>query len=691
MDITYPAASINIGFNFVAEETIADDSGNEGRVSATVSLMFGGSVGVGFHASLWGQGDLQLSGLVPKKATWSGKDYDPKNEKDMVFKPNPKEGGGEAEAMMGTKVYWLIKRWFRRKIADILVRVHLGSVDTKKKLMELSQKIHEDLNDASSDKDKDGGEESGGKAEVAVDHKGKNSEQKLFTTLQYLHYKFYDMVQQFTKVHKAELLKGNLEKWNKDVVNAAFRKVYMGRCDFGSMKSNNENPAALKKKSKEAGATVCSVTDPKLTRMKCRKVDPSWHTEFGQHPIDEKTTKAAMQLMCTMMKRGMLLDKPAGTGKGFQNLADSLKHQNAYPQLLLTKDSLKAAVPKIIRDELGKRREFTVKGTKATVSYIDRFSMEDPRIVVREAPMLARGIVLSYPPDRLQTELLDKVEAQQNLANKMTQDNSCDMKAEATLGGGVTIGTSIVGFCTPDSNPFQAETAKKKKWDQKKDSKQCELGVGVWQPLESSFSLVLGSGTFYLDYHRQGGPGNFKDSNWGMRVLLNPGAFSAITPLVLCPGAEKIRTFFRNLFTVVKSGGSDAPIATSIATTLSLTVAAKLLVPFFQTVNGLITGFVTELGKLAGLDKFAAELGKALGKMFKFDLLGKKGITITPDVQGYIGMEVNIATDPAEDEVSFSHEQYFGIKIAGIPGADVQGYLTFAMGVECKLGAVPKK
>ena len=63
----------------------------------------------------------------------------------------------------------------------------------------------------------------------------------------------------------------------------------MGACDFGSKLGSHESPAKLSKK--EFGATTCEMTDPIVSKMKCRKVDPSWHTYFGQHVVDEKTTK----------------------------------------------------------------------------------------------------------------------------------------------------------------------------------------------------------------------------------------------------------------------------------------------------------------------------------------------------------------------------------------------------------------
>ena len=65
----------------------------------------------------------------------------------------------------------------------------------------------------------------------------------------------------------------------------------MGMCDYGSIMGSHEHPVDLEKKKKAAGATVCEMTDPRVSKMKCRKVDPSWHTYFGQHVVDEKTTK----------------------------------------------------------------------------------------------------------------------------------------------------------------------------------------------------------------------------------------------------------------------------------------------------------------------------------------------------------------------------------------------------------------
>ena len=86
----------------------------------------------------WGQGDISISGIVPKKATWSGDDYDPKNTKDMVFKPDDGKKEGVKNVGMTKQIFWLLKQWFRRKLLDIYDKLGLGSVSTKKKLMDLS-------------------------------------------------------------------------------------------------------------------------------------------------------------------------------------------------------------------------------------------------------------------------------------------------------------------------------------------------------------------------------------------------------------------------------------------------------------------------------------------------------------------------------------------------------------------------
>ena len=88
----------------------------------------------------WGQGDISLSGIVPKKATWSGEDYNPANKADMVFKPDADEKEGVKNVGMTTQIFWLLKQWFRRRLHDIYDKLHLGSVSvsTKKKFMDLS-------------------------------------------------------------------------------------------------------------------------------------------------------------------------------------------------------------------------------------------------------------------------------------------------------------------------------------------------------------------------------------------------------------------------------------------------------------------------------------------------------------------------------------------------------------------------
>ena len=95
------------------------------------------------------------------------------------------------------------------------------------------QAIHKDLDDHSDDKDD---KRSTVKAENAA--KGITTvpaQQKLFKTLQYLHYKFFDMIQQFTIKHYKDLIKGNqksLEIWHKQVINAAYRKVCSSTCVY---------------------------------------------------------------------------------------------------------------------------------------------------------------------------------------------------------------------------------------------------------------------------------------------------------------------------------------------------------------------------------------------------------------------------------------------------------------------------
>ena len=86
----------------------------------------------------WGQGDISISGIVPKKATWSGDDYNPAKKGDMVFKPDAEAKDGVENKGMTTQIFWLLKQWFRRRLRDIYDGLHLGSVSTKKKLMDLS-------------------------------------------------------------------------------------------------------------------------------------------------------------------------------------------------------------------------------------------------------------------------------------------------------------------------------------------------------------------------------------------------------------------------------------------------------------------------------------------------------------------------------------------------------------------------
>lgn len=309
------------------------------------------------------------------------------------------------------------------------------------------------------------------------------------------------MVQQFTIINKEKLLKGDLAVW-ANVIQSAFRKVYMGRCDYGAI-SSDENPTKLEKQG-PAGATVCKLSNPKVSKMKCRKVDALWHSKFGQHVVDEKTTKAAMQLMCTFMKRGVLLDNPLGTGKGFTNLENMLKHPDAYPQLLLTKDNIVAAVTQILDQGKTLKRVFGVTDkdykpikdkTGKEIKYINNFG-EKPHIVASEAAMLTRGLVLSYPPDKLKTEFLDKLQELRDIQNKQVQDHSCEMKAEASISLGLTIGESIVGFCTPDSNPFQAITTKKREWGQKNGEQK--LRTRRWCVEAARVDLFFGIGIRHI-------------------------------------------------------------------------------------------------------------------------------------------------------------------------------------------------
>ena len=94
------------------------------------------------------------------------------------------------------------------------------------------QAIHEDLDDHSDDKDD---EHSAVVAENAVSIETVPAQQKLFKTLQYLHYKFFDMIQQFTQKYSETLKKGDkksLEIWRRQVINAAYRKVCSSTCVY---------------------------------------------------------------------------------------------------------------------------------------------------------------------------------------------------------------------------------------------------------------------------------------------------------------------------------------------------------------------------------------------------------------------------------------------------------------------------
>merc|ERR1712193_506742 len=113
-----------------------------------------------------------------------------------------------------------------------------------------------------------------------------------------------------------------------------------------------------------------------------------------------------------------------------------------------------------------------------------------------------------------------------------------------------------------------------------------------------------------------------------------------------------------------------------------------LIQGFFTTVHSQIATFVTGLARHAGLAQFAQTLQDSLMKWLNPRLLARFGAEGVLDKMGYISMDVQIGAQRKDDTVEFAHEQYIGVKLADIkPEVFVspQAYLTFAMGVECKL------
>jgi len=230
-----------------------------------------------------------------------------------------------------------------------------------------------------------------------------------------------------------------------------------------------------------------------------------------KRPVCSKIAKATpfQPLMCTFFKYG-LLTANNDPSKGNANTKAMFKV--AYPELFLAKA---ADIEKLLatmntrttayQDAIKKAKD------KKDKEQTERRTMRlhnklTSKLLITD--MFAAGInpLIAVEPKQLEKLLTEFVAAAKE--DKCEATCACGITTIELEGNmGITVGSSAVGFCTPDTNPVQFVSAIKRSWAKEKKGKKCGL---VWQDYDG-YSLMFtlaGSSYLALDW-----TWNFNDAN----------------------------------------------------------------------------------------------------------------------------------------------------------------------------------
>lgn len=363
----------------------------------------------------------------------------------------------------------------------------------------------------------------------------------------------------------------------RETIEKAWRKVYLGVAEVDAIR-------------------VFGVVLYKY-RIDCRDIPGAYDRTTNKV---KDPTKAIMPLMCAWMKYGGSLEVPStgwvfNDGKGNMNLKNSLIH--LYKELFPV-PSGNANDPNfeswILRLRTGNDPDMQVAVAERS-SFLGGWTDDTTHgININAFNCHAVHAILALPADEVMNSLTammdDLADAGKEFENGVMASKGCRGEPatdccglqKVSLSGtfGVTVGDSSVGFCTPDTNPFQVIRAKALEWEVdavatkaggvgliKTRVGYCFLGTGEWQPREIAVTGVIpldnavpsdANQFLYINFWAKG--------NWAltwnpeqvgitisyMTKLLEPPLTVPLTPVCVVLQAiyQPLKTAFQNLYAI---------------------------------------------------------------------------------------------------------------------------------------------
>jgi len=269
----------------------------------------------------------------------------------------------------------------------------------------------------------------------------------------------------------------------RDEIEAAWRLVYLGR------------------------ATADVQWTGYTYALKCRSIPQVYDKATGKI---NKPELVIMPLFCAWMRAGASLEN-AHTGylstdsRSNMNLKESLPV--IYPELFPAPPS----APDPVFDKWVAK--MTAANKQDTSNYLGGWVSDDNHgLDINSMNVHALHMILAMPADAMGASLaaaMDDIEAAagslvsaQNAAQGCTATaTGCCGVQEVSLTGtwGITTGTSIVGFCTPDTNPFQVLDSRSAKWSVSESLTTPNKGICVLGNVEVDPRVTTVTGVIPLD------------------------------------------------------------------------------------------------------------------------------------------------------------------------------------------------
>lgn len=513
------------------------DIGDAEVVKAGFMLGLGGSIqinkpdataaggsSIAFAASLFIQGDMEIVSRVPAENLYLTK---------PPGKPSPLAG-----------TFWALKKWVAHKITNSALYKWFKNKKKAKllgKMKELVTEIHKDLQGLNDAKSKAACEE------FCKNNKDPNVCQPTKTTCankpcstvsascdageKWSDHALVDFCGEYDRqgekcepqkdgrVDSDAIMDSATEKFIEFINELRTRGPALIAAKKAAYTARNSGANAYLKQIEEAWRLVYlgkAETDMQWTgytyALKCRSIPQVYDKATGKI----KSTSAhlvIMPLFCAWMRAGASL-ADAHTGwlgtdsRSNMNLKESLLV--IYPELFPAAGTSEKSPDVEFEKWLAK---MTAANAKDTSNYLGGWvSSTDHGIDINSMNVHALHMILSMPADAMLDQLsaaMDDIEATagnvvsaQNAAKGClaTKKGCCGVQ-EVSLTGtwGVTVGQSIVGFCTPDTNPFQILDSRALKWSVNEELTPKFKGVCVLKSPELDPRSTTVTGVIPLD------------------------------------------------------------------------------------------------------------------------------------------------------------------------------------------------